>query len=73
MGSACLPRRLRTATVLGVDSRRLGTNELAQIGYVSENQEMPGKLTVAEYLDYLRPFYPRWDVALESAILRRFR
>ena len=62
-----------TATVLGVDSRRLGPGELARIGYVSENQEMPGQLTVAEYLDYLRPFYPQWDVALEKAVLRRLR
>ena len=27
--------------VLGVDSRRLSPREFAQIGYVSENQEMP--------------------------------
>jgi ABC-2 type transport system ATP-binding protein len=60
-------------TILGVDSRRLSPHELAQIGYVSENQEMPGRLTVREYLDYLRPFYPRWDKALESTILADLR
>ena len=37
-----------TAIVLGSDSRVISPKELAQIGYVSENQEMPGKLTVAE-------------------------
>ena len=62
-----------TATVLGVDSRRISPRELAQIGYVSENQDMPEKLTVAEYLDYLRPFYPRWDRALEHTILKQLR
>jgi len=34
---------------------------MAQIGYVSENQEMPSRLTVAEYVAYLRPFYGTWD------------
>jgi ABC-2 type transport system ATP-binding protein len=56
------------ATLLGVDSRRISPRELAQIGYVSENQDMPARLTVAEYLDYLRPFYPSWNRALEAAI-----
>jgi ABC-2 type transport system ATP-binding protein len=59
--------------VLGVDSRRISPRELAQIGYVSENQDMPPGLTVAEYLDYLRPFYPRWDTALEASILAQLR
>src|SRR5437879_163188 len=36
------------ATVLGVDSRRLGPNELATIGYVSENQKLPAWMTVDE-------------------------
>ena len=56
------------ATVLGVDSRAISPRELTQIGYVSENQEMPGRLTVDEYLDYRRPFYPRWDKSLETLI-----
>ena len=59
------------ATVLGVDSRAISPRELTQIGYVSENQEMPGRLTVDEYLDYLRPFYPGWDKGLETLIRRQ--
>jgi ABC-2 type transport system ATP-binding protein len=62
-----------TATVLGVDSRRISPRELNRIGYVSENQDMPQALTVAEYLDYLRPFYPLWDGELETSIRRRLR
>jgi ABC-2 type transport system ATP-binding protein len=62
-----------SATVLGVDSRRLSPRELARIGYVSENQEMPRSLTVAEYLAYLRPFYPNWDTELEADLRRRLR
>ncbi len=58
-----------SATILGVDSRKISPKELAQIGYVSENQKMPGRMTVAEYIDYLRPFYSTWDRALETHIL----
>ena len=59
--------------VLGVDSRRLSPKQFEQIGYVSENQDMPGSLTVSEYIDYLRPFYAGWDRDLEASIRRRLR
>ncbi len=55
--------------VIGVESRRLRAPEYAQIGYVSENQEMPARLSVGQFLAYLRPFYPTWDEALETEIL----
>ncbi len=60
------------ARVLGVDSRKLGEREMAQIGYVSENQPQPLWMTVRQLLDYCRPFYPTWDVALERTLLRQF-
>ena len=59
-----------SARILGVDSRAISPRELADIGYVSENQELPNRLTVEEYLDYLRPFYRRWDDALETSMIR---
>src|SRR5215475_4771358 len=62
-----------SANVLGVDSRKISPRELAQIGYVSENQDMPEKLTVAQFLAYLRPFYPTWNVDLEKSLLRQLR
>jgi ABC-2 type transport system ATP-binding protein len=61
------------ATVLGVDSRRISPQQLRQIGYVSENQEMPAKLTVAQYFAYLRSFYPSWDRELETSLQRQLR
>jgi ABC-2 type transport system ATP-binding protein len=61
-----------TAEILGVDSRRISRKELSQIGYVSENQELPGGLTVSQYLRYLRPFYPQWDESLEKEVLEQF-
>lgn len=66
------PTRGHTS-VLGVDSRKLSPRELAQIGYVSENQDMPSRLTVGEYLAYLRRFYPTWDRELEASIPRQLR
>ena len=61
------------AEVLGVDSRRLSPAELTRIGYVSENQELPGRLTVAGCLSYLRRFYSTWDEALERQLVTDFQ
>lgn len=61
------------ARIFGIDSRRLTWREMRRIGYVSENQEMPRRLTVSQYLGYLRPFYPRWDRQLERSILGDLR
>lgn len=62
-----------SATLLGVDSRKISARELAQIGYVSENQDMPSRLTVEEYTRYLRRFYSTWDRDLEASIARQLR
>jgi ABC-2 type transport system ATP-binding protein len=61
-----------SAEVLGVDSRRIGPAQLARIGYVSENQEMPEEMTVEYFLRYLKPFYPAWDDALAAELVRQF-
>jgi ABC-2 type transport system ATP-binding protein len=60
------------ATVLGVDSRRLGAGELATIGYVSENQKLPAWMTVDQLLAYCRPLYPTWDESLCRKLLADF-
>ena len=57
------------AEVLGVDSRQLGPTELAQIGYVSENQQLPSWMTVRELLAYCRPFYRTWDDAFAARLV----
>ena len=63
--------RKESATQCNVPPRYfISPRELASIGYVSENQDLPGRLTVEEYLDYLRPFYPGWDRALETSMRR---
>jgi ABC-2 type transport system ATP-binding protein len=60
------------ATVLGVDSRALGPETLANIGYVSENQELPEWMTVKYLLAYLKPFYPSWDDQRAAQLIRQF-
>jgi ABC-2 type transport system ATP-binding protein len=68
-----LPATRGEITVLGIDSRRLSPREFRQIGYVSENQDMPESLTVSQYIDYLRSFYPKWDRDLEKTLRRDLR
>jgi ABC-2 type transport system ATP-binding protein len=59
------------AEVLGTDSCRLAGDAFTQIGYVSENQEMPEWMRVGQLFDYLRPFYPSWDRELENALIQQ--
>jgi ABC-2 type transport system ATP-binding protein len=60
------------ARILGTDSRKLRERDRAQIGYVSENQQLPLWMTVRQLLDYCRPFYPTWDRDLEKTLLAKF-
>jgi ABC-2 type transport system ATP-binding protein len=59
-------------TVLGTPSRRLTPRDFARIGYVSESQQPPEGLTLAQYFDYLRQLYPTWDRSLEQALREQF-
>jgi ABC-2 type transport system ATP-binding protein len=61
------------ATVLGIDSRQLQGRHFEQIGYVSENQDQPGWMTLSYLLRYLKPFYPSWDDARASELVTQFR
>ena len=61
-----------TASILGVDSRKISPRQFAQLGYVSENQEMPEWMTVSYFLNYLKPFYPTWDDARATEMLKQF-
>jgi ABC-2 type transport system ATP-binding protein len=60
------------AGVLGIDSEKLAGAAFNRIGYVSENQELPDAMTVGALLDYMRPFYPKWDRTLEHQLVRQF-
>jgi ABC-2 type transport system ATP-binding protein len=60
------------AEVLGMDSGKISGKWFCSIGYVSENQRLPGWMRVEAFLKYLRPFYPSWDVDLEKDLTKRF-
>jgi ABC-2 type transport system ATP-binding protein len=67
-----LPPDTGQIRVLGADSARLDSAAFRQIGYVSENQEMPLWMTVRQFLNYCRPMYPAWDAAFEDRLLKQF-
>lgn len=59
--------------VLGVDAVELRPKQWQQIGYVSENQQLPDWLTVPQLLDYVRPMYGElWDRNFEQKMLKDF-
>jgi len=60
------------ATILGLPSTELRGHAFTNIGYVSENQEMPDWMTVTRFLNFVRPLYPQWDRALEASLLQLF-
>ncbi|MEP6960995.1 MAG: ABC transporter ATP-binding protein [Acidobacteriota bacterium] len=61
------------AKVLGIDSRKLQGRHFQQIGYVSENQDQPGWMTLQYLLTYLKPFYPTWDDQRAAELVSQFR
>jgi ABC-2 type transport system ATP-binding protein len=61
-----------SASILGVDSKKISGKAFASIGYVSENQQLPGWMRVGAFLEYLRPFYPTWDTQLEAQLAQLF-
>ncbi len=61
-----------TAEVFGHDSQTLSPQDFAQIGYVSENQQMPEWMTVRYLMNYLKPFYPSWDATRADELLQQF-
>ena len=60
------------ATVLGIPAASVAGKQFNRIAYVSENQEMPGWMTVAAWMEYWRPFYPQWDRAIEQQLINQF-
>ncbi|MEM7395799.1 MAG: ATP-binding cassette domain-containing protein, partial [Verrucomicrobiota bacterium] len=55
--------------IMGRDSRQLDPEAFQQIGYVSENQQLPNWMTVKRFMDYCRPMYPNWDESFAEKLL----
>jgi ABC-2 type transport system ATP-binding protein len=60
------------AEILGVDSRALSPRERCQIGYVSENLQLPGWMKTGYFFSYAKPFYPTWRDADLAALIRLY-
>jgi ABC-2 type transport system ATP-binding protein len=67
-----IPATSGAAQLLGMPYQNIRGRAYNQIGYVSENQDIPEWMKVADLLAYLRPFYPTWDRELEFALLKQF-
>ncbi|HVH71304.1 MAG TPA: ATP-binding cassette domain-containing protein [Candidatus Dormibacteraeota bacterium] len=67
-----IPATSGRAKVLGMDSKQIRGKSYSQIGYVSENQEIPEWMSVGALLEYLRDFYPTWDRTLEDSLIKQF-
>jgi len=57
---------------LGINSQKLSRQEFVQIGYVSENQEMPEWMTVKSFLNYCKAMYPTWDDTFCDELIKQF-
>src|ERR1035437_772770 len=60
------------ARVFGTNPRKMPESIRAMVGYIADTQDLPGYLTVADYLAYLRPLYPTWDRTFEERLIRLF-
>jgi ABC-2 type transport system ATP-binding protein len=58
--------------VFGMDPVRQPEEVLAQIGYLSEDHDLPHWMRVHELLRYTKSFYPAWDDAYAQELLETF-
>ena len=60
------------ALVFGKPVRHLTEGDRARIGWVADNHDLPGWMTVQTYLRFLRPMYPGWDEAFCGKLQKLF-
>ena len=61
-----------SVSVLGHDPRQAPVEVKRQVGYVSEDQTLPGFMTVNQIIDMHRKLYPGWDDELARDLASRF-
>jgi len=59
------------ASIAGIPTQKLTYEHYQQIGYVSEDQKLPDRLTIEQYFDYLRVLYHNWDRGLEKQLRKQ--
>jgi ABC-2 type transport system ATP-binding protein len=58
--------------VFGLDPVADPVGVLSRIGYLSEENDLPGWMRVDELIRYSRAFYPAWDDAYAEELRRQF-
>jgi ABC-2 type transport system ATP-binding protein len=61
-----------TVRVFGLDPVRETVGVLSRIGYLSEENDLPGWMRVDELLRYTQAFYPKWDAAYAEELRQTF-
>ena len=58
--------------VFGLDPVRDPVNVLKNIGYLSEDRDLPDWMSIRELMDYTHAFYTNWDPAYATELLDTF-
>lgn len=61
-----------TVRTFGLDPVRHPVEVLGEIGYLSEDRDLPDWMRIHELLNYTSAFYPRWDQDYAEELLRTF-
>ena len=61
-----------SVSVFGLDPVADPVGVLSRIGYLSEENDLPGWMRVSELIEYSRAFYPKWDDAYADELRQAF-
>jgi ABC-2 type transport system ATP-binding protein len=61
-----------TVKVFGMDPRQQAVEVKRRIGYVAEDQELPGFLKVRQVIGMYRELFTDWDEEMAGDLIRRF-
>jgi ABC-2 type transport system ATP-binding protein len=67
-----LRARSGTVRVFGLDPVRYPVKVLRQIGYLSEERELPEWMCIDELMRYNQAYYPNWDAAYARELVATF-
>ena len=62
-----------TVRVQGVDPSERPEVALARVGYMSDDDQLPGWMRVAQLAHFYRAFYPQWDDDYASELMTMFQ
>jgi ABC-2 type transport system ATP-binding protein len=62
-----------TVSVYGLDPVRHPQSVLQRVGYLSEHRDLPEWMKISELLQYLRAYFPTWDMQYAHKLVETFR